>query len=558
MDKKALFAGYGAEFEGQKVVLYRGANVPGEVIRNLRYGDYLSASRDGSDATGNDGASAYGKNVERFVLDLADVEVTGAGEFRFVGASKSLEGGMKYPIEIYKAYCDYHGHQFSVADVDGETDVRACASQALSGGTDEFDALLANFRFAKTRDSSVLAALENARDFIDDNLQHAQAQQLGFVGLLGTLDGALKGSKTYESLLRVHDVLVDIGAGPINDLRVAKSRLLHPDKTPGEVRRADPAYEIWRVDGKLDSAYFTRHHMRDALDVHCDAARPLAAFGVDRHAGRLFVSFAGETELMKRGLDQAKFFAQTPACVAVLADVQPDENAERFARRNGWDQDGESIFRPAPGREGELQVVKSWEAASALSRGEKSVQLVKEELLAIWMGSEPSAKSPYGLYGNPPMWRTAVDGDLVLFSRPGKVMERVQFGGYAETDGVHYQWQRDGKWVGQGCQATFSDFIERGPAKVDVGFARPARQENESPRLSLEQRLALDRFREAHGRNWKSKLSSLWSSGKDESYPQDGALLRQVRNDFGPEWLASAKLGPVMRSAKADTPGIEM
>ena len=52
-----------------------------------------------------------------------------------------------------------------------------------------------------------------------------------------------------------------------------------------------------------------------------------------------------------------------------------------------------------------------------------------------------------------------------------------------------------------------------------------------------EQYLALARFHDKHGRNWKQKLNLAWSNGTDANEP-DGALLRQVRNQFGPEWLA--------------------
>lgn len=142
-EKKQVFESYGATVQGDRVVLYRGGDVPSEVLRQLRYGDYLSAAQTGPDATGNEGAAAYGRTVERFDLHLSEVEVTGAGEFRFVGASPSLEGGVRYPEAIYRAYNDYHAANFTAAEIDLERDVRECASQALSGGRDEFDALLA-------------------------------------------------------------------------------------------------------------------------------------------------------------------------------------------------------------------------------------------------------------------------------------------------------------------------------------------------------------------------------------------------------------------------------
>lgn len=55
-----------------------------------------------------------------------------------------------------------------------------------------------------------------------------------------------------------------------------------------------------------------------------------------------------------------------------------------------------------------------------------------------------------------------------------------------------------------------------------------------------EQLAAVQRFATAHGRSWKSELSNAWFSGADER-EQDSALLRQVRNQFGPAWLMSRR-----------------
>jgi hypothetical protein len=37
-----------------------------------------------------------------------------------------------------------------------------------------------------------------------------------------------------------------------------------------------------------------------------------------------------------------------------------------------------------------------------------------------------------------------------------------------EVDGLHYQWQRDGKWVGQGCETHFAEFEKNGAAKIEI------------------------------------------------------------------------------------------
>lgn len=52
-----------------------------------------------------------------------------------------------------------------------------------------------------------------------------------------------------------------------------------------------------------------------------------------------------------------------------------------------------------------------------------------------------------------------------------------------------------------------------------------------------EQQAAIDNYRAAHGRTWKQDLAAAWWKGTDANEP-NGHLLRQVRNQFGPQWLA--------------------
>ena len=51
---------------------------------------------------------------------------------------------------------------------------------------------------------------------------------------------------------------------------------------------------------------------------------------------------------------------------------------------------------------------------------------------------------------------------------------------------------------------------------------------------------ALARFQTMYGRNWKAHLRCLWQT---DAAHLDGALLRQLRNNFGPEWLAKYRPG---------------
>lgn len=52
---------------------------------------------------------------------------------------------------------------------------------------------------------------------------------------------------------------------------------------------------------------------------------------------------------------------------------------------------------------------------------------------------------------------------------------------------------------------------------------------------------ALQRFADRRGRYWKATLRCMWFNGRDIDEP-DGALLRQIRNQLGPEWLEDFKL----------------
>ena len=57
---------------------------------------------------------------------------------------------------------------------------------------------------------------------------------------------------------------------------------------------------------------------------------------------------------------------------------------------------------------------------------------------------------------------------------------------------------------------------------------------------TVEQVAALREYAAKNGRRWKSRLVSDWTTGRDERQP----LLRQVRNQLGPEWLRSYRLPP--------------
>jgi len=57
------------------------------------------------------------------------------------------------------------------------------------------------------------------------------------------------------------------------------------------------------------------------------------------------------------------------------------------------------------------------------------------------------------------------------------------------------------------------------------------------PQPTPEQQLAINQFKAKYGQFWKEELATKWWSGRDVNEPH-GALLRQVRNQLGPQWLA--------------------
>lgn len=56
-----------------------------------------------------------------------------------------------------------------------------------------------------------------------------------------------------------------------------------------------------------------------------------------------------------------------------------------------------------------------------------------------------------------------------------------------------------------------------------------------------EQLARLQQYAAEHGRYWKRDLNDAWQNGAD-AREQDGHLLRQVRNQLGPQWLQSFRL----------------
>lgn len=58
-------------------------------------------------------------------------------------------------------------------------------------------------------------------------------------------------------------------------------------------------------------------------------------------------------------------------------------------------------------------------------------------------------------------------------------------------------------------------------------------------KLTPDQLTELGHLQQRHGPSWRATLRGLWDSGKDEKHP----VVRQLRNDFGPDWLNAYRIG---------------
>lgn len=79
---------------------------------------------------------------------------------------------------------------------------------------------------------------------------------------------------------------------------------------------------------------------------------------------------------------------------------------------------------------------------------------------------------------------------------------------------------------------------------------------------SAEQLAAIEAFAAKYAKlrgGWQEHLLTCWMSGADAREPS-GHLLRQVRNSFGPSWLAKYRSGkaPTAPKAKAGVPTAEL
>jgi hypothetical protein len=70
------------------------------------------------------------------------------------------------------------------------------------------------------------------------------------------------------------------------------------------------------------------------------------------------------------------------------------------------------------------------------------------------------------------------------------------------------------------------------------------------PGPSPEQLAAVAAYAARHGRTWRYALAMAWSTGQDIAEP-GGHLLRQVRNAYGPAWLATVTVAELATAGAA-------
>ncbi|CAE6795061.1 hypothetical protein R70006_05033 [Paraburkholderia domus] len=215
----------------------------------------------------------------------------------------------------------------------------------------------------------ILVAVKNAYGFLsrkvwDRRLTSTERSQvLGATQGLAAAERDLGMSKPvsaqqlYHCIEKAHDVANEIyatpnsadgrdGMGTVNDLRVAMTILRHGAEAAASKlpigQRSYPAFEIYRLGGRIDSAYGDRTHGKGALDEIARGERALDFYGVDVTSGERFLSFAGVTELKKRGVALDQFLAtqsvahgQSDAERAVQDEAASTDEVNRVMSRYG-------------------------------------------------------------------------------------------------------------------------------------------------------------------------------------------------------------------------------
>ena len=86
--------------------------------------------------------------------------------------------------------------------------------------------------------------------------------------------------------------------------------------------------------------------------------------------------------------------------------------------------------------------------------------------------------------------------------------------------------------------------------EIIIGMRHPPRRWHYQEPLPVGMIEALERFREAYGRNWKMNLRREWMRGcTGVSDPNDRALLQLARHLFGPRELVRLRLAKPQKDA---------
>lgn len=79
----------------------------------------------------------------------------------------------------------------------------------------------------------------------------------------------------------------------------------------------------------------------------------------------------------------------------------------------------------------------------------------KEDILSIFIDTEPTLRSPYGIHNYPPMWPILELEGKTLYARPARAQCPVE----GDVEGVGYQWHDGHNWAGQGYSAPVEYFL---------------------------------------------------------------------------------------------------
>ena len=84
-----------------------------------------------------------------------------------------------------------------------------------------------------------------------------------------------------------------------------------------------------------------------------------------------------------------------------------------------------------------------------------------DDIQKVFLNREPDIQSPYGLYGNPPMWNLLEFNGVTIAIRPSVTSEKIGFA-WREVQGICWGFHEDGEWKMdiQHTSSTFQHFLD--------------------------------------------------------------------------------------------------